>query len=221
MTTRRQRHAEIKKSKRDQKRSQYRAAARKQFKENQVTKNAMFKYVAETTTTAMEAIRTKDQLRVYLMGFIKKIKDLKDTDPSKYSYLSTDKIEQMLKRINDMDAEFAELGKILAKLNDTKTNTGDKVQLCLENATKIFEINGKLMEVVADVANLNVEVTAQINGEDKTMKQTLDSPDIQAEEEQETKNDVAPERFDDGEIDVPPEQAESILKQTETQNDNN
>jgi hypothetical protein len=53
------------------------------------------------------------------------------------------------------------------------------------------------------------------------MKQTLDSPDIQAEEEQETKNDVAPERFDDGEIDVPPEQAESILKQTETQNDNN
>lgn len=157
-------------------------------------------FAKEFVTEALDLFKKKEDLKKELKEKVAFIRVLKETDPTKYAFLSSDSLDSLLTSFNPLDASIAELNNVAAKLEDANSST-EKMHILLDSTTILADAQAEMMRFFDKylVAIKSIEQQIKEVQEGVTNENTI--PDAVFEEER---------THEDQEIDVSEEDVKSV-----------
>ena len=157
-------------------------------------------FAKEFVSEALDLFKKKEDLKKELKEKVASIRVLKETDPTKYAFLSSDSLDSLLTSFDPLDASIAELNNVAAKLEDTTSST-EKMHILLDSTTVLADAQAEMMRFFDKylVAIKSIEQQIKEAKEGVTNENTI--PDAVFEEER---------THEDQEIDVSEEDVKSV-----------
>lgn len=157
-------------------------------------------FAKEFVSEALDLLKKKEDLKKELKEKVASIRVLRETDPTKYAFLSSDSLNSLLTSFDPLDASIAELNNVAAKLEDTNSST-EKMHILLDSTTVLADAQAEMMRFFDKylVAIKSIEQQIKEAQEGVTNENTI--PDAVFEEER---------THEDQEIDVSEEDVKSV-----------
>ena len=157
-------------------------------------------FAKEFVSEALDLFKKKEDLKKELKEKVASIRVLRETDPTKYAFLSSDSLDSLLTSFDPLDASIAELNNVAAKLEDTNSST-EKMHILLDSTTVLADAQAEMMRFFDKylVAIKSIEQQIKEAKEGVTNENTI--PDAVFEEER---------THEDQEIDVSEEDVKSV-----------
>lgn len=158
-------------------------------------------FAKEFVSEALDLFKQKEGLKKELKEKIASIRVLKDTDPTKYSFLSVDTFDELLNSFAPLDASVSELSAVAAKLEDCST-TSEKMEILISSATTLADAQSEMMKFFDKYAAATNTIMGQVKEAKEGVENTNTEPDAIFEDEERT--------HEDQEIDVSEEDIQSV-----------
>ena len=157
-------------------------------------------FAKEFVSEALDLFKKKEDLKKELKEKVASIRVLKETDPTKYAFLSSDALDSLLTSFDPLDTSIAELNNVAAKLEDTNSST-EKMHILLDSVTVLSDAQTEMMRFFDKylVAVRSIDQQIKEVQEGVTNENTI--PDAVFEEER---------THEDQEIDVSEEDVKSV-----------
>ena len=157
-------------------------------------------FAKEFVSEALDLLKKKEDLKKELKEKVASIRVLRETDPTKYAFLSSDSLDSLLTSFDPLDASIAELNNVAAKLEDTNSST-EKMHILLDSTTVLADAQAEMMRFFDKYLVAIKSIDQQIKEVQEGVTNENTIPDAVFEEER---------THEDQEIDVSEEDVKSV-----------
>lgn len=157
-------------------------------------------FAKEFVSEALDLLKKKEDLKKELKERVASIRVLRETDPTKYAFLSSDSLDSLLTSFDPLDASIAELNNVAAKLEDTNSST-EKMHILLDSTTVLADAQAEMMRFFDKYLVAIKSIDQQIKEVQEGVTNENTIPDAVFEEER---------THEDQEIDVSEEDVKSV-----------
>lgn len=157
-------------------------------------------FAKEFVSEALDLFKKKEDLKKELKEKVASIRVLRETDPTKYAFLSSDALDSLLTSFDPLDTSIAELNNVAAKLEDTNSST-EKMHILLDSATTLADAQSEMMKFFDKYLVAITSIDNQIKEVQEGVTNENTEPDAVFEEER---------THEDQEIDVSEEDVKSV-----------
>ena len=157
-------------------------------------------FAKEFVSEALDLLKKKEDLKKELKERVASIRVLRETDPTKYAFLSSDSLDSLLTSFDPLDASIAELNNVAAKLEDTNSST-EKMHILLDSTTILADAQAEMMRFFDKYLVAIKSIDQQIKEVQEGVTNENTIPDAVFEEER---------THEDQEIDVSEEDVKSV-----------
>lgn len=157
-------------------------------------------FAKEFVSEALDLLKKKEDLKKELKEKVASIRVLRETDPTKYAFLSSDSLDSLLTSFDPLDASIAELNNVAAKLEDTNSST-EKMHILLDSTTVLADAQAEMMRFFDKYLVAIKSIDNQIKEVQEGVTNENTIPDAVFEEER---------THEDQEIDVSEEDVKSV-----------
>ena len=157
-------------------------------------------FAKEFVSEALDLLKKKENLKKELKERVASIRVLRETDPTKYAFLSSDSLDSLLTSFDPLDASIAELNNVAAKLEDTNSST-EKMHILLDSTTVLADAQAEMMRFFDKYLVAIKSIDQQIKEVQEGVTNENTIPDAVFEEER---------THEDQEIDVSEEDVKSV-----------
>lgn len=157
-------------------------------------------FAKEFVSEALDLFKKKEDLKKELKEKVASIRVLKETDPTKYAFLSSDALDSLLTSFDPLDTSIAELNNVAAKLEDTNSST-EKMHILLDSVTVLSDAQTEMMRFFDKYLVAIKSIDQQIKEVQEGVTNENTIPDAVFEEER---------THEDQEIDVSEEDVKSV-----------
>ena len=157
-------------------------------------------FAKEFVSEALDLLKKKEDLKKELKERVASIRVLRETDPTKYAFLSSDSLDSLLTSFDPLDASIAELNNVAAKLEDTNSST-EKMHILLDSTTVLADAQAEMMRFFDKYLVAIKSIDNQIKEVQEGVTNENTIPDAVFEEER---------THEDQEIDVSEEDVKSV-----------
>ena len=157
-------------------------------------------FAKEFVSEALDLLKKKEDLKKELKERVAPIRVLRETDPTKYAFLSSDSLDSLLTSFDPLDASIAELNNVAAKLEDTNSST-EKMHILLDSTTVLADAQAEMMRFFDKYLVAIKSIDQQIKEVQEGVTNENTIPDAVFEEER---------THEDQEIDVSEEDVKSV-----------
>ena len=157
-------------------------------------------FAKEFVSEALDLLKKKEDLKKELKERVASIRVLRETDPTKYAFLSSDSLDSLLTSFDPLDASIAELNNVAAKLEDTNSST-EKMHILLDSTTVLADAQAEMMRFFDKYLVAIKSIDQQIKEVQEGLTNENTIPDAVFEEER---------THEDQEIDVSEEDVKSV-----------
>ena len=157
-------------------------------------------FAKEFVSEALDLLKKKEDLKKELKERVASIRVLRETDPTKYAFLSSDSLDSLLTSFDPLDASIAELNNVAAKLEDNNSST-EKMHILLDSTTVLADAQAEMMRFFDKYLVAIKSIDQQIKEVQEGVTNENTIPDAVFEEER---------THEDQEIDVSEEDVKSV-----------